>query len=134
MVFRMCASQTMDLSFHQTNSKRFVINGYLSTTHLHQGIPKATERQSKLSKLPRPSLDEEGKESWNRSIPFSRKNTPTQGLDSSPVQRLMNRRTKTLLPTTANLLKPKLCADVSRSFLQKLSCDVFQRRDFTYQG
>ena len=55
MVFRMCASQTMDLSFHQMNSKRFVINGYLSTTHLHQGIPKATERQSKLSKLPRPS-------------------------------------------------------------------------------
>ena len=65
---------------------------------------------------------------------LSHKNTPTQGLDSSPVQRLMNRRTKTLLPTTANLLKPKLCANVSRSFLQKLSCDVFQRRDFTYQG
>ena len=65
---------------------------------------------------------------------LSHKNTPTQGLDSSPVQRLMSRRTKTLLPTTANLLKPKLCANVSRAFLQKLSCDIFQRRDFTYQG
>ena len=34
------------------------------------------------------------------------RNTPTQGLDTSPVQRLMSRRTKTLLPTTANLLRP----------------------------
>ena len=57
---------------------------------------------------------------------LSHRNTPTQGLDSSPVQRLMSRRTKTLLPTTADLLKPKLCANVSRAFLQKLSCDVFQ--------
>lgn len=31
-------------------------------------------------------------------------NTPTQGLDISPAQRLMSRRTKTVLPTTVNLL------------------------------
>ena len=36
------------------------------------------------------------------------RNTPTEGLDSSPVQRLMGRRTRTFLPTTASLLKPKL--------------------------
>ena len=36
------------------------------------------------------------------------RNTPTEGLDSSPVQRLMGRRTRTLLPTSARLLKPKL--------------------------
>ena len=35
-------------------------------------------------------------------------NTPTEGLESSPVQRLMRRRTRTLLPTSARLLKPKL--------------------------
>ena len=35
------------------------------------------------------------------------RNTPTEGLDSSPVQRLMGRRTRTLLPTSARLLKPK---------------------------
>ena len=29
-------------------------------------------------------------------------NTPTQSLDTSPAQRLMSRRTKTLLPTTVN--------------------------------
>lgn len=36
------------------------------------------------------------------------RNTPTQGLDSSPVQRLMNRRTKTLLPTKRSLLQPRV--------------------------
>ena len=32
----------------------------------------------------------------------------TEDFDSSPVQRLMGRRTRTLLPTSANLLKPKV--------------------------
>ena len=36
------------------------------------------------------------------------KNTPTQGLDASPVQRLMNRRTRTNLPTSPKLLKPQV--------------------------
>jgi len=36
------------------------------------------------------------------------RNTPTEGLNSSPVQRLIGRRTRTLLPTSARLLKPKL--------------------------
>lgn len=35
-------------------------------------------------------------------------NTPTQGIESSPGQRLMSRRTKTLLPTTAKLLEPRV--------------------------
>ena len=35
-------------------------------------------------------------------------NTPTQGLDASPVQRLMSCHTKTLLPTTARLLQPQI--------------------------
>ena len=35
------------------------------------------------------------------------RNTPSQGMDSSPVHRLMNRRTKTLFPTTSQLLVPK---------------------------
>ena len=35
------------------------------------------------------------------------RNTPSQGLDESPAQRLLNRRTRTLLPTTAPLLEPR---------------------------
>ena len=36
------------------------------------------------------------------------RNTPTQGIDSSPVQRLLNRRTKTPLPTSRALLQPRV--------------------------
>ena len=35
------------------------------------------------------------------------RNTPTQGMSTSPAQRLMSRRTRTLLPTTGTLLKPQ---------------------------
>ena len=35
------------------------------------------------------------------------RNIPSQGIGSSPVQRLINRRTRTLLPTTGNLLEPR---------------------------
>lgn len=33
-------------------------------------------------------------------------NTPSQGINLSPMQRFMNRRSITLLPTTTNLLQP----------------------------
>ena len=36
------------------------------------------------------------------------RNTPTEGLKSSPVQRMMSRRTKTLLPTRKSLLGPDI--------------------------
>jgi hypothetical protein len=36
------------------------------------------------------------------------RNTPTQGTESSLAQSLMSRRTKTLLPTTAKLLAPRV--------------------------
>ena len=45
------------------------------------------------------------------------RNTPTQGLDTSPAQRLMSRRTKTLLQTTANLLRPQITEDLHQKLL-----------------
>ena len=48
------------------------------------------------------------------------RNTPTETLNSSPVQRLFGRRTKTRLPTSIQLLKPKLPEEVSQKLkLQK---------------
>ena len=35
------------------------------------------------------------------------RNTPSEGLQSSPAQRMFGRRTRTLIPTTSELLKPK---------------------------
>ena len=36
------------------------------------------------------------------------RNTPSEGFNTSPVQGLMGRRTRTLLPTTHSLLEPKI--------------------------
>ena len=40
------------------------------------------------------------------------RNTPTEGMNSSPAQRLLSRRTRTLLPTSETLLKPQLAEGV----------------------
>ena len=42
------------------------------------------------------------------------RNTPSQGLTTSPAQRLMNRRTRTLLPTSSILLKPRVIDETTR--------------------
>ena len=43
---------------------------------------------------------------------LSWRNTRSENMESSPVQRLFGRRTKTLLPTVTSLLKPKICDNV----------------------
>ena len=40
------------------------------------------------------------------------RNTPTEGMKSSPAQRMFGRRTRTLLPTSKELLEPQLIRDV----------------------
>ncbi|KAK2564109.1 hypothetical protein P5673_012335 [Acropora cervicornis] len=53
------------------------------------------------------------------------RNTPTQGMESSPAQRLMNRRTRTLLPTMKTLLQPR--APQSERDVQQLNRRQFQQ-------
>ncbi|CAC5389162.1 unnamed protein product [Mytilus coruscus] len=38
------------------------------------------------------------------------RNTPTEGFDNNPAEKLMNRKTRTLLPTKESLLRPKVVA------------------------
>lgn len=47
---------------------------------------------------------EAGTDPWLAVLAF--RNTPTQGLETSPAQRLMGRRTQTTLPTHTSLLRP----------------------------
>ncbi len=50
------------------------------------------------------------------------RNTPSQDMGSSPAQRMLGRRTRTLLPTTAKLLKPEgVNTDVTKK-LKRLKC------------
>ena len=53
------------------------------------------------------------------------RNTPTKGMESSPAQRLMNRRTRTLLPKTKTLLQPR--APQSERDVQQLNRRQFQQ-------
>ena len=46
------------------------------------------------------------------------RNTPTEGLGTSPVQRLMGRRTRTLLPTHTKLLKSQLDSETEAKLAQ----------------
>ncbi len=48
----------------------------------------------------------DNKDPWMALI--DQRNTPTQGVNSNPVQRLMSRRTGTLLPMSTNLLYPRV--------------------------
>ena len=47
------------------------------------------------------------------------RNTPSEGLTSSPTQRMFGRRTRTLIPTTNELLKPKVVEDVPGKLLKR---------------
>ena len=73
------------------------------------GKPRANGKAESAVKtaesLLRKALDS-GKDPYMAILDYRK--TPTQGMDSSPVQRLMNRRTRTQLPTTKSLLQPKV--------------------------
>ena len=57
------------------------------------------------------------------------RNTPSETLSTSPVQRLFSRRTKTLLPTSNQLLKPKIPGDVNQKMkLQKAKQSMHHNR------
>lgn len=57
------------------------------------------------------------------------RNTPTETLNSSPVQRLFGRRTNTRLPTSNQLLKPKLLEEVSQKLkLQKAKESLYYNK------
>ena len=47
------------------------------------------------------------------------RNTPTEGMKSSPAQRMFGRPTRTLLPTSKKLLKHQLVTDVRDRKLQR---------------
>ena len=49
------------------------------------------------------------------------RNTPTEGMSSSPAQRMFGRRTRTLLPTSSSLLKPKVQEDVKEKLIKEKS-------------
>ena len=58
-----------------------------------------------------------GEDPWLAILTY--RNTPTQGMDTSPVQRLMSRRTKTLLPMDEKHLEPAVIVSTDSVQLQQ---------------
>ena len=53
--------------------------------------------------------ERDGEDPWLALL--DHRNTPTEGLGTSPTQRLMSRRTRTLIPTAASVLRPEIIPD-----------------------
>ena len=76
---------------------------YPSSAHHHQSNEKV-ESSLKTAKRMLTKCMKSGEDQYLGLLDI--RNTPTQGVDSSPAQRLFSRRTKTLIPITNSLLHP----------------------------
>ena len=76
---------------------------YTSSPHRSQSngvVEAAVKTSTTLQKR----AAEANRDQWLSFLDY--RNTPTEGMDSSPVQRLMSKRTKTVLPVEQHLLEP----------------------------
>ena len=92
MVFWMCTPQTMDLSFKAFSHK-------LEFEHKTSspGYPQSKGKAEQAVKAAKTLMKKAKKAGTDPCLSLlSHRNTPTQGLDSSPVQHLVRRTTKTL--------------------------------------
>ncbi|PIK42673.1 hypothetical protein BSL78_20470 [Apostichopus japonicus] len=97
----------MDHHSIQQNLVNFQTSTNLITQQAHLDIHKdGSESAVKIAKnLIKKTSESKGDFYLNL---LNWRNTPTEGLNSSPAQRLYSRRTKTLIPTVNSLLKPKV--------------------------
>lgn len=82
-----------------------------SSPHHHKSNGKV-EAAVKVAKSLLKKALKDNKDPWPALR--DQRNIPTESLGSSPVQRLMSRRTRTLLPTATNLLYPKMPENVDQ--------------------
>lgn len=71
----------------------------------HQNANGKAEAAVKMAKRTMRKCKEGNTEIYKALLEI--RNTPSQGIGSSPAQRLLGRRTRSFLPTTTNLLKPR---------------------------
>ncbi|KAI8490477.1 hypothetical protein Bbelb_317450 [Branchiostoma belcheri] len=103
------------LSFDHTfkNLKRHIESDCLSSIPVGAGTSR-NERCQELAALQKAAAD--GQDPWTAILAW--RNTPTQGQDSSPAQRLMSRRTRTPVPIRTQALEPKVVQGVHNSIIE----------------
>ena len=75
-----------------------------TTCPYHSQANELVENAVKTAKSLLRTAIKAGEDPWLAIL--TSRNTPTRGLDTSPVQRLMSRRTETLLPMDEKNLEP----------------------------
>ena len=76
-----------------------------------------SEAAVKTAKTLQKKASEAHRDQWLSFLDY--RNTPTEGMDSSLVQRLMSKRTKTLLPVAQHLLELEIQSGVERKLTEK---------------
>ena len=84
---------------------------HLSSSPHHQKANGKAESAVKIAKNLFKKALRDNKDPWLALLDF--RNTPTQGMQTSPVQGLMSRTTKTLVPIATSLLKPEVADGVT---------------------
>ena len=97
-------------------SKEWEFKHVTSSPHHKKANGKA-ESAVKVAKTIFKKALKDNKDPWLALL--DQHNTPTPEVNSSPVQRLMSRRTRTLLPTATSLLYPKVVEGVQDKLTQK---------------
>lgn len=110
------AGTQFDCAAFREFSKKWGFEHCTSSPYHHQSNGKA-ESAVKIVKKILKRTDRAETDFWKAVLNW--RNTPTEGMNSSPVQRLMSRRTNTGLPTTAALLKPKVIENVTEKINER---------------
>ncbi|XP_044181048.1 uncharacterized protein LOC122962214 [Acropora millepora] len=90
---------------------------HYTSSPYHSQSNGMVEAAVKTAKTLQKKASEAHRDQWLSFLDY--RNTPTEGMDSSPVQRLMSKRTKTLLPVAQHLLEPEIQSDVERKLTKK---------------
>ena len=95
------------------------MNGNLNILQAHHTTVNQMEKQSavQIAKKILKKANRDGKDNWKAILDW--RNTPTVDMNSSPIQRLMLRRTRTLLPTTKSHLTPRGADNVKEKIEHK---------------
>ena len=90
---------------------------HFTTFPYHSQSNGKVESAVKIAKKVMKKAKRSGQDIWKAILDW--RNTPTENMKSSPAQRLMSRRTRTLLPTANQLLMPKVVDNVPDKLAQR---------------
>ena len=101
--------------FHEF-SLTWEFNHVTSSPHHPKSNGKAESSVKAVKQLFK-KAERDDKDPWLTLLDY--RNTPTEEINASPAQRLMSRRTRTLLPTASSLLRPEVCTHSAEKFAWK---------------